>query len=452
MHNTPVTNIVIDEEFKALNGYLTKAEYATLESLIAQDGCRDAIVLWGSTIVDGHNRYEICMAHGFPYKTISVEFTDRDDAARWIYDNQNGRRNWNDFTRGEAKAKLKPILTLKAKQNLVTSTGGINARPLTNLSKAEPMNVRKHLAEASGVSEGQFAKIQFLAEKAPEPVKEKLRAGDTTIHAEYTKIVREQKQKLKSDATTSAIEASVAIPPTATIYNDNAILQMERMAKNGFLADLIATDPPYGQDAADWDEFKSEEAYESFAKAWITRAASCLRPGGSLYVFGTFRSLCPTMRWAQVAGLEFRTEIVWDYLNGAGGLWSRRHDLILYFTKPGGEPTFNKSAVQLERHEDHIREYRGVEYTAKSPGTVWRFPTVDGSSSERVDHPTQKPLELMRRIIRASSNPGEIVLDPFAGSGTTLLAAIQEGRLAFGIEQDERYAKLCHARTVLAGK
>lgn len=85
--------IVIDNEFKSLIPPLTDDEYDGLRDSILSEGCRDALVLWGNTLIDGHNRYEICEKHGIPFKTIQKDFDSRDAVIEWIILNQFGRRN-----------------------------------------------------------------------------------------------------------------------------------------------------------------------------------------------------------------------------------------------------------------------------------------------------------------------------------------------------------------------
>ena len=108
------------------------------------------------------------------------------------------------------------------------------------------------------------------------------------------------------------------------------------------------------------------------------------------------------------------------------------------------------NAVRVERHEAHIREYKGREYRFKNVSNIWRLPCVDDKDTERTEHPTQKPVELMERIIRASSPHGGMVLDCFIGSGTTGVAAMQLERICIGIDQDRHYLDIAERRFALA--
>ena len=92
--------MIIDNEFKGLIPPLTDEEYKGLEESILKDGCRDALVLWGEILVDGHNRYDICTRHNIPFRTVQMEFAGRDDVLLWMIDNQESRRNLTAYARG----------------------------------------------------------------------------------------------------------------------------------------------------------------------------------------------------------------------------------------------------------------------------------------------------------------------------------------------------------------
>jgi DNA modification methylase len=145
-------------------------------------------------------------------------------------------------------------------------------------------------------------------------------------------------------------------------------------------------------------------------------------------------------------GFHYRNWITWDTIQGAGGgLWVNRHEDILYLSKT--DKTFEDSeSVKLERSEENVREYKGVSYEFKSPSNVWRFPCVDNKNADRTDHPTQKPVELIERIIKASCPDDGLVLDLFMGSGTTGVAAIKTKRRCIGFEMNPLYIQIAENR------
>jgi hypothetical protein len=182
---TAMQSIKIDEEFKGLLFPLTEDERAELESSLLSEGCRDALVTWNGLLLDGHNRYDICTANDLEFDTTEADLPDRDAAKAWIIRNQLARRNLSDFQRGELSLKLKSYIADKAKSNLKTSTGGTTPRPLTNSTKAAPVNTRAEVAKLAGVSEDTVRKVEEIQEKAIEPVKQMARSGGVSVNAAH---------------------------------------------------------------------------------------------------------------------------------------------------------------------------------------------------------------------------------------------------------------------------
>ena len=110
--------ITIDNDFQNLIPPLTDEEFAQLEKNILRDGIRDALITWHGILIDGHNRYRIAQKYGLTYRTVEKQFTDRNDAERWIILNQFGRRNLSAYDRSILALKLKPIIAENAKENL----------------------------------------------------------------------------------------------------------------------------------------------------------------------------------------------------------------------------------------------------------------------------------------------------------------------------------------------
>ena len=155
--------MIIDNEFKGLIPPLTDEEYKGLEESILSEGCRDALVLWGEIIVDGHNRYEICTRHNIPFKTVQKEFTSRDEVMLWMLQNQLARRNLNDFQRSEMVHKCEDAVKAKAKERQAEYYGNqykIGQRHLDDFG-----GCKKHLrhCSTSGNRQGRniFCKRKF---------------------------------------------------------------------------------------------------------------------------------------------------------------------------------------------------------------------------------------------------------------------------------------------------
>lgn len=184
-------NIIIDKDFQALIPPLTVEEYNGLEASILADGCRDALVLWGNILVDGHNRYEICTTHDVPFETVQKDFADRNDALAWIIKNQFGRRNLPAYERARLALKLKPVIAEKAE---VKMREGINQYSPCQKSDKPSIDTKKELAKAAGVSHDTIAKVEKIERQAAPEVKEQLRKGELSINQAYQTVRREEKK------------------------------------------------------------------------------------------------------------------------------------------------------------------------------------------------------------------------------------------------------------------
>lgn len=210
--------------------------------------------------------------------------------------------------------------------------------------------------------------------------------------------------------------------------------------------DLVIADPPYnlGKNYGNNNDSKSFDEYITFTRNWLTEAYRVLRPNGSIYVFMGVRFISYLYEiMDRELNLNFNSWIVWHYTQGIGKTrgFSPRHDDILFFTK-GSEFDFNLDNIRVP--QKFYRERNNMR--GANPGDVWQFSHVHYSNPNRQDHPTQKPEGIIERIILASSNDGDIVLDPFSGSGTTLRVCQQLGRNAVGFELNPDYVTMTKKR------
>lgn len=238
-----------------------------------------------------------------------------------------------------------------------------------------------------------------------------------------------------------------------TILHGDCIEQMERMSADGRSFDLVVTDPPYnigidygrGEDA---DLLPGEE-YAAWCRQWIQLAAMLLSPAGSLWIisgqeFGAWIDIA-----IQQAGLTMRSRITWYETFGVNCTkkFNRTSRPIFYAVKNPKLFTFNRAGVTVPSARQEKYGDSRAAAGGKIMDDVWQIPRVCGSFKERVKGvPTQLPSELVRRIIECSSNPGDTVLDPFCGSGTTLAVAQRLGRDGTGIEINADYVKIASDR------
>jgi N6-adenosine-specific RNA methylase IME4 len=222
----------IDKEFRSLIPQLTAEEYAGLEQSVIAEGCRDALITWKGTLIDGHNRYEICTKHGIPFNTSEKAFESREKVIEWIILNQFGRRNLSVYDRSLLALRLKELFAEKAKINQGTRTDLTSVRNLTNV------DTKKELAHIAGVSHDTIAKVQKIEERATPETKEKVKTGEVSINQAYQTVRREEKiEAIKEKFTESATETmSIDIATTdkkySIIYADPAWSYFEGGNKN----------------------------------------------------------------------------------------------------------------------------------------------------------------------------------------------------------------------------
>ncbi len=223
---------------------------------------------------------------------------------------------------------------------------------------------------------------------------------------------------------------------------------------------LVIADPPYnlkidkrfGVPAS----YTDLDGWLAWSKQWLDAAIRAMSPDGNLFVYGIHHYAAFLHVYLYEAGMRYRRQIIWNYENG----WSRytnapaaHYEPILWFAKsdrsvyhPIREPY--KSEARLK----HSIYKNGKLWTphpdGRLAGDVWRFPTLAGNRfrDERVDHPTQKPLSLSRRIVRHFSDPGDTVLVPFVGSGSECVAAKELGRHFVGAELNVEYVRIARRR------
>ena len=223
--------------------------------------------------------------------------------------------------------------------------------------------------------------------------------------------------------------------------------------------DLVFADPPYGIGKADWDIFPDEAAYLRWCDQWVGETARVLSPTGTCYICG-FSEILADVKAAVQRHFKTCRWLVWHYRNKANlGLdWGRSHESILHFRKTAST-ALNVDDIRIP-YGAHTLKYpartqaetsvfaksapqKGGPWTPNplgaKPKDVFDIPTTCNGRGEKTPHPTQKPEELLRKIVLASSNPGDWVLDPFSGSGTTLVAAEQLGRRWLGCELSVEY-------------
>lgn len=218
-----------------------------------------------------------------------------------------------------------------------------------------------------------------------------------------------------------------------TIYHGDALEIMAGLSS----VDAIITDPPYGILDHGWD----------VPVPWEGPAAALVKPSGFVCTFGLLMTLAPVCGELEAAGFVREAEMVWarGTLGTGGDRFGRSHELFaVHFAPPRKAPRVDRVRVPYapasKPSPSHDRNPLGA-----APGSVWYVHETSGSYAAH-EHETQKPLPLMTRLVEALTDPGDLILDPFMGSGTTLRAAKDTGRRCIGIEKRERFCERSAAR------
>jgi len=219
-----------------------------------------------------------------------------------------------------------------------------------------------------------------------------------------------------------------------------------------FEFDMIFADPPYflsgnGQtisagkvvsvNKGDWDKPRPIEEIDSFNREWLSLCWEKLRDGGTIWVSGTYHNIFSVGRIMQELGYKILNIVTWQKTNPPHNIYDTHFQYasehIIWAKKGNSRHTINV---------DEIKELNNGQMLED----VWRLPAVQNWEKQQGRHTTQKPLPLLSRIILTSTKPGDWILDPFAGSGTTGIAASLLGRRFCGIEKDVKYCELAQKR------
>ena len=223
-------------------------------------------------------------------------------------------------------------------------------------------------------------------------------------------------------------------------------------------AQLVIADPPYnlGPEFGIEKEWRRSPEWLPWCKTWLTECSRVLDDMGQIFVYGIHHYIGYVQCLLYELGLHYRRLIIWHYENG----WSRsrrtlatHYEPILWFSK---STSYNFHEIRepyksTERLKHQITKNGRVwqpNPQGRLAGDVWRFPTLAGRrfANERVDHPTQKPLALTDRLVRHFSNEGDLIVIPFAGSGTECVSAVRNGRHFWATEIRPEYVKLAESR------
>lgn len=256
-------------------------------------------------------------------------------------------------------------------------------------------------------------------------------------------------QKKKGVSHSSSIDRVNIDNTKHGIFIEDAVQFLKKLPDSSI--QLILIDPPYNLDIDYWDTFDN---YLDWAKTWLDQVFRVLSDSGNCVIFGGFQyqdmkkgDLLEVLHYTRHnTNLRFVNLIIWYYKNGmsAHRFFANRHEEAVWLSKTN-KYFFDLDAVRIPFDEKTKELYKKDKRLnpesvdkGKNPTNVWEIGRLNGNSVERVGHPTQKPIQLIQRFVRGLSYEGSIVLDFFAGSGTTARVCIEEGRHSISVDSDKK--------------
>jgi DNA modification methylase len=410
------------QELESLIPPLSNEEFKQLERNILEEGIREPLITWNGILIDGHNRYRIAQEHDINYETLEKEFENIFLVKVWMIYNQFGRRNLSNYWKSVLALELEDVFREKAKENLVLSGGDkksglqISVNPIT-----DKINTQKEIAKIANVSHDTIAKVKKIQSNATPEVKEKLNTGTMSINEAYKEIKKEEKIEETRKEKNEIIKQVEAIE-ISNVFNGDSINFIDKI---DFKVKCVITDPPYGMNyisnrrtASEKDKGISNDenldlAIETVDKVF-TKLYNKMEENSALFCFIGWKQEKYFIELIEDIGFEVKNVLIWNKNNhGTGDLiysFAPKHERIIYATK---------GKVKLN----------------------YRHPDVLEGSDIRTNHPTSKPIDLLKKLIESTTLQNDIIVDPFAGHGSTGIAAKELNRNYWLCELD--YENYC---------
>jgi len=446
---------LVEHAIASLFPAMSPDEFAALKSDIQANGLREPVVLFDGRLLDGRHRYRACMELGIPCSTKTVS----DSSAAMIALSLNlYRRHLSSSQKAAILVEAREILNEETKAAEARHAAN-SGRPKKGTEKPTQLSgeVSKHEGEAAeraaksaGTNRQYVNDAQALIDESPE------------LHAEVKsgkKTVPQAKNELRKKKKTAELEAKAAVfkdeQPTWTLIHADVLDGLQSVLDHHSKPRLIFADPPYNIGVDYGTGAKADKRpygdYVGWFGDWISFCHELLTDDGSMWVMIGDEYAAEYATALKRNQFTIRSWVIWYETFGVNCQqnFNRTHRHIFYAVKNAKKFVFNESEVS--RPSDRAAKYndkRAPEDGKKILDDVWMdIPRLSGTCDERIPQfPTQLPENLVSRIVRCTSDPGDLVVDPFNGSGTTGIACIESGRKYVGIDNSETFIDLATKR------
>lgn len=427
---------------------------------IAVHGLREPVIMFDGKILDGRNRWAACMIASVQPRTTEFKGTSQ-EALSFVWSKNRTRRHLSSSQAAIADAKRaqlddeyqKAIAATVAEQ----PKGG---RPKTGTNNCtgkkdtEALTDSKRAASA-GTNRTYIKPAEKIVTTRPD-LAEKIEKGELTIPQATAEIRRTEKAAELSQKA-EAVREMLTEQPLWTLIHDDVMAGLESVRDHHGPARLIFTDPPYniGIDYGDGPEADSipQDQFIDWCSDWLALCKECLTDDGSLWLMTCDEVAAESCLILKDLGFTIRNWIKWYETFGVNcsSKFNRTSRHIFYATLHPRAVVWNADAVS--RPSDRQTKYNDKRASAggKVWDDVWQIPRLTGTCEERIPtFPTQLPLALVEPIVRCASEPGDLVVDPFNGSGTTGVASIRNARKYVGIDKNAAFIDMAEKRLVLS--
>jgi N6-adenosine-specific RNA methylase IME4/ParB-like chromosome segregation protein Spo0J len=369
------------QELESLIPPLSNEEFKQLERNILEEGIREPLITWNGILIDGHNRYRIAQEHDMNYETLEKEFEDLNAVKIWMVNNQLGRRNLQDFVRGELYSVIEEIIREKAKESKSEKVSYYRQKgEVLSIIDNTSSNTQKIIADKLGWSTGKKAMFDIVKTKAPEEVKEKLRTGEVSINQAYKEIKKEEK----------------IIERKQDIKKQLQDIESGKLPELWGKYEVVAIDPPWayeekgGLSSNDFNPqtTRGTTTYPTMKVNQIKEIDLPLTDNSVVFLWTTHAFLKDAFDILEHWNLKYKATLVWDKEKmGMGRTIRLQCEFCLIAFK--GNPIFNGSSerdIIRESRREHSRkpeafyQYverstigRKLEYFSREKRTNWEI-------------------------------------------------------------------------------